>query len=980
MTPTRCESQSLVDIILQYAKAVPSDIVQAIELYSHGKVPAEVMRGIPLRTARRWAKAREVVVQKGLEKAVFQAATGIFAREQLTKRGIGSVLGYPQMISLATFLSGETKTAGETRGFLADFMTSAGFPLLTKEHQVYVDNFNASFVAAKSKDVLQAEIPLSQPFSLNPDVNTYSPFLHELSMRISRDHALQYALFQKWTGIGAQEQIVAKGANGSFGYNHFKALASLLQGQKSETDKEVGKYFKFLARDAGMPVLTLEHEEYIYQFDDSYIARTPATQLKQELLISKKAVSLDPESKMHSPFVAALAGKISADPQLQIALFRKLTGIEAQEQLVYKGDEDDVPRFSQLHSLATLLSGSRKETVSDVGQFLRDWAKSASLPELTLEHQAMVHNFDVAYVKRTSPAALMETVKSLSNFSLDPAALRYSPLLRLLAEKISADMELRLALTKRVHPLFERRDDLEKSPKMNTFNALLSGTANPGARANAHIANLHYFVDGNIVDSLSEAQESIQAYGESYLRAVSRENGLGKDLDIAAQICFPHLLYSYVAHRQNGHSPRLFFNTTSSEAIRKARRADKFHIIKMARDQSGSFLSLTDYFRFTQQVFKDKDTLTEAGSDTMAYVTQGNFRDVSVIEEVVDPTSRNPNFRMRMFLSTNPVLKSTATLDTFVKFYPGAEERNLEASLNIYLHDIAQVSSVGKARVAQLQREVKVRCQESGDYTYTLLTADAVRDRHNAGCGYALITPFVNLRSVEDCIVEDREETIPLLQRINTVLSDLHTRGIENIEKISAVDGANVLREHFKPIDYSKQKYRFMKSSGELDKVVSSLGISDLLNQSAASYPSLIHGDPHPRNIGLKKNDEVILLDFESEFTGVGASQVDLAKLYRHRSLELSMQDKVGLVNDYMQQRKIIPQNYLLGFHAAMVYTTLVHMQRVTEKFGLSYTPSEARAALVRDSQMLLQHTTTMYGKKDAQRLVHAAQQEFRLT
>ncbi len=495
----------------------------------------------------------------------------------------------------------------------------------------------------------------------------------------------------------------------------------------------------------------------------------------------------------------------------------------------------------------------------------------------------------------------------------------------------------------------------------------------------------HFSVEEHIVKLKNELQnpctvasvrESIHRYGFNRFRSIA-------DSEIALSLLLvPELGYGYV---------HLLRDTAASEQVLPdfvgSKRASTLALVhnafrrknelKLARDEKGNYISESDYFRFVQQVFNDTQTLANAGYGLAGYMARGNFKDVSVLEEVVDPSSRNPNFRLRMFLATNPELKSTATLDAFVKFYSNAEERNFEAALNNYLYEVAQVPCVGKARSAHLGLKVLVQQEESGEYTYTLSRAEAIADRKKPGCGYALITPFVNLRNLEDEVKEAKD----IFPGVTAALVELHTKGIAGLSRISELnqEQREVLEQHLQPIDYEQQSARVMQHEGNLHQRVNALGIMDILNRSVALYPSFIHGDLHPRNIGLKKNDEVVLVDFEPEYSGIGAPQIDLAKLYSYKSMKVSMREQVSLVHDYMQRRQITDENFLFGFHAAAVWNTFVHMRYVVENAGAKYTAREAASSLAQDTALVQQHAAHLYGRTAALQLAELAQQEFRI-
>ena len=118
-----------------------------------------------------------------------------------------------------------------------------------------------------------------------------------------------------------------------------------------------------------------------------------------------------------------------------------------------------------------------------------------------------------------------------------------------------------------------------------------------------------------------------------------------------------------------------------------------------------------------------------------------------------------------------------------------------------------------------------------------------------------------------------------------------------------------------------------MGFDGSFNFFNSSLGIGRILNYSARKYTSLVHNDSHPKNIVVDGNEDVVFIDLE--MVGVGAPQIDEARFYAHRSLDLDMEEKIKLAEESASRRSA-GDEYTAGFHAAVVYSCLNHMAYVS--------------------------------------------------
>lgn len=509
------------------------------------------------------------------------------------------------------------------------------------------------------------------------------------------------------------------------------------------------------------------------------------------------------------------------------------------------------------------------------------------------------------------------------------------------------------------------------------------------------IFNLENYLSG-FFSSLDERPKTLNEAVEVVRPVNLRYRALTRNLRALATTIFPEFLYDHIEEmKKPGYSPE----NKSWKAADKV--LDSLHVLKLAQSEGEDSISQSDYFRFVREVFSDEDLidakLGDHSEEVSRYIAKGDFSDVSIIDEEVQE-GRSPTYRTRMLLATNQEIQSNTTLDAFVKFYPSEMKNDLQfdVALNNYLATVAGVKSVGKARTAKLgkaimmQRESESRPGEE-NYTYTIKTVGAVTDRNQVPCSQALVTQFANVQNLEDYVSEfSAEEKMETLAAVNDAMCDLHVAGAENISRISEMEDSQreVLENNLltpkgdvKFTDYVAESHLLFAPGSQLDEIYNwQLGISKILNTSARKYHSLIQGDLHTKNVVVNEEGKVINLDFELEFSGFGAPQVDQAKLYSYKTLKLNMQQKDDLVEDYAQKRGVTDlDEYREGFHAAVIYKTLVHTKYVVDNVA-SYGHEQAVKAIDQDVKLIEKHARRMpITREQREQLVGAIRDEYQI-
>tara|TARA_Y100000310_G_scaffold236686_1_gene239917 strand:- start:3142 stop:6870 length:3729 start_codon:yes stop_codon:yes gene_type:complete len=323
------------------------------------------------------------------------------------------------------------------------------------------------------------------------------------------------------------------------------------------------------------------------------------------------------------------------------------------------------------------------------------------------------------------------------------------------------------------------------------------------------------------------------------------------------------------------------------------RNVRPFMEIRMARRKHRT-LSERDYNDFISQVLQVPSEILTS----------------TAITEQRHAHSGNPNFRIRLYQASNPDLESDDTLEAFVKLYPKEEidKRDLDIAINNYQVDVLRLPSVGKAEALRLKRKIYVK-REIGDGFTTAYTNFKGIKKENVACSEALVTPFRNVTTLADALEDSSAHAH--MEQLREAIYLLHTRGFNQLKKLPAKARA-LLRNR-----------RNNVHEGAIYEACQDLDIPYLLEYNAAAHPSLVHNDLHPRNIVLDQQGNYIFIDFEG--VSIDAPQLDEARLFAHRDLELDMQDQIDLIEKSAQRRGAEKDIYVEGYHAAVVEKAIGH-------------------------------------------------------
>ncbi|MFC1691271.1 hypothetical protein ACFL0W_03755 [Nanoarchaeota archaeon] len=319
--------------------------------------------------------SKKISQDRQLQYELFKNLTGIEAQEQITVVDQENTLGTHHLHPVARLLSGQTIRDKKAHDYFSNLAKENDMPLLTKEHQDYINDFSVEYVQQTSRQQLKQEIPSGLGVSVSEKTSQYSPFMHELSKKISADSELKFELFKKWTGITAVEQISLDGEEGIEGYNSLSGFVSLLKGETvwgktSEKGESVTrKYIEELVKENNLPLLTQEHQDYIDNFSVKYVTNTSKEKLHQEIPLEEGISLTHSNYGNHNYFLNELSKKISQDRRLQQELFKKWTGIIFKKQITLAGDET-IPGYNSLRSLAKLISNEDLDYPS-AGKFFK---------------------------------------------------------------------------------------------------------------------------------------------------------------------------------------------------------------------------------------------------------------------------------------------------------------------------------------------------------------------------------------------------------------------------------------------------------------------------------------------------------------------------------------------------------------------------------------------------------------------------------
>ena len=409
---------------------------------------------------------------------------------------------------------------------------------------------------------------------------------------------------------------------------------------------------------------------------------------------------------------------------------------------------------------------------------------------------------------------------------------------------------------------------------------------------------------------------------------------------------------------------------------------DRMHVIKLARDENGRSIPMDDYNTFICEVFGDEEFLVEAleeeGSEVIQYLRTRQIPNVATIEEVVDKGTKNPNYRMRMFLASNQEVTSNATLDSFVKFYSQEDKAIIahEIAIANYLHTVVGLPSVGRARSVTLGAALSFDYDNSDGFTTVFKSSEPKRGAEEAS--YALVTPFVNITTLSEYLGERPSEKDETIQRVQDALIEFHTKGVENLGRINelSLPDRNALK-YLTVENYREESHRFIRKQSGLETIYSEMGIAERLNTSAQKYTALTHGDCHPKNIVVSDEGEVVFLDFE--YSRLGAAQIDEARVYAHRNMGLSMEQRLEYVRKGAQKKGINDvDEYVNAFHAAVIHTSLKHTRFVYEH-AKQYGLTQAQEIIDKDISLIKEHAALISQPKDVDRLETEIRKEYNI-
>ena len=108
---------------------------------------------------------------------------------------------------------------------------------------------------------------------------------------------------------------------------------------------------------------------------------------------------------------------------------------------------------------------------------------------------------------------------------------------------------------------------------------------------------------------------------------------------------------------------------------------------------------------------------------------------------------------------------------------------------------------------------------------------------------------------------------------------------------------------------------------------------------------------------------------------GVGAPQIDEARFYAHRSLDLDMEEKIKLAEESASRRSA-GDEYTAGFHAAVVYSCLNHMAYVSSN-SEQYGNEGYRKAMDADFKQIKDHLSEICSADLVDKFILEVQKEF---
>ncbi len=422
----------LTDLILNSQNQASILVHVDVELYVHNKTIAEIREEFPPQSPTIRKIVGPIIRKQNLEFLLFKAVAGYEAQEEI-RVGSKKELGYSSYI-LARLLSGRKMPPERIRRYFLDLSRNNDMQVLTEASRSYIENFDVKYIRNTPADELRLRIPIfAKPVKKPED---YTLFLKELHKKVKEDKVLQYEVLKKWMGIESEDQISYAGTKDIPGYSCLKSLCAFFT-RRIMTDKETGRYLKWLMRTKGGRIKTESLTDIIMGFEKG-VKPTYVARVVREYTSSMTPEEVRRDLPLHLPKERDELSRKIRKLKLQYIVFKACTGYEFIEDIKQNGTADK-KGYSSFTALAYLLSGSKKGVVR-TGKYFRYLAKKNGMPLLSPRRKLYLDNFTKEYVKRTSSRKLQEEIPVVQ-IILNPNAVNYMPFLAELSKKASNDRE-----------------------------------------------------------------------------------------------------------------------------------------------------------------------------------------------------------------------------------------------------------------------------------------------------------------------------------------------------------------------------------------------------------------------------------------------------------------------------------------------------------------------------------------------------------
>ncbi len=971
--------RSLVDIIL--ADHLSSLEIEAQVLqYAQGKDHLSLVQELTL-NQKEWERLYGAISNRALHPVVLEAVAGIRAKSEVMTRGTSTFLGYSRMSGLARILHGQKMTTTEFGSYLKQV---EWLPDYTLEQEEFFQKLEEGDISSYGTEDLEGLLRLTDKsmFSLVEGNHLFSRYFKSIHERLKDNPALQAAILQKVTGYKDAALLRLAGNESHQGYRSLGRLHHLFTGNARNSPTEIGDYFRELLMDQScegddlQPInpssriarLRAQREgELVGIILDSTISTDEVKQRMQDYASGKTPRELLLELPTQKKGLIKKLHEAVVERGLEADLFYLATGIAALEEVTAFGDAL-TPGISELKGLMHIISG-RSLRYKEVREYIAD---HLGVPPLSTAHQDFVdHLHD--YVQRLCPEELLQRLGENKHRSLDRGQQSFDGYGIELGRVLSQDQKLQLALTRKL------RDSL-KAVNQNArihirrVNALLAGSTDVGVQAATHIRNLRSVYPD--IRTVEEAKAAIEDYGMPYLRQLGITDGSGRILTAMATTIFPNLLTEYIHLRKEGKSVRDWVQAERCSHIYALPSIERLHTIKLAQDSEGRFLDQRDYHDLIRNIFADSVILQGVDEKSRRYVRQGDLSKVTITEQIVDTSTKNPNFRIRMWLSTNTEQRSDNTLEAFLKSYSSQEERDVDTAVNRYLADVVGLESIGRAREIDLKRHLIVE-QDQGPETRTVVATN-FKDRSGKGAGYGLVMAFRHgLTNLAHYLQSDDVDVRETLREVNTAVAEFHSKGFYGLSQLKSLSAKHraIIQGRMQNKSYSQQFEHFVAPEGSvLHAVYDALGIGKDLDSYASKHKSFVHGDLHGRNIALVDN-RIVFFDYER--AGVGIAQEDLTKYLGERRFCLSLDMEKELIADYMEKRGVDDPEFLHQYHLMTIQKEL-EICRFNADHGSTFaTQKDYLQSFNYHLKRLEKHAAEVFPEAKVRNLVSTVQNEF---